>query len=67
MYIEVTCREAARVLARGGHVWDSSDKFPCCIELNTPRSWKKARRLRKLERKLAGPWYVDGWYIYQKE
>lgn len=69
MFIEVTPREAARLFARGIHVWDCSDpRFAGTFELpGVPRSWKKARRLRKLTRKLAGPWNFEGWWVYKKE
>lgn len=65
MFIEVTPFEAARILARGGHVWDGNQSWSCCIyELD--RRPRKARQLRALTRKLAGPWNVDGWWIYKK-
>ena len=64
MYIKVTPAEAARILARGGMVWDGCDPWACglCGLVRVPR---KARQLRALTRKLAGPWYVNGWYIYR--
>lgn len=69
MFIEVTPREAARLFARGIHVWDWPDpRLAGTFELEgVPRSWKKARKLRALTRKLAGPWNVGGWYVYKKE
>ena len=66
MYIEVTPFEAARILARGGHIWDGCDPWACCL-CGLVRPPKKARQLRALTRKLAGPWNVDGWWIYKKE
>lgn len=70
MYIEVTVEEAARLFARGIHVWDDADPhFACTFELEgVPRSWKKARRLRKLTRKLRGSWAgPEGrWFVYKR-
>ena len=67
MYIKVTPYEAARILARGGMVWDGCDPWACGLcgrgLIRVPR---KARQLRALTRKLAGPWYVDGWYVYHQ-
>ena len=70
MYVKVTVEEAARLFARGVHVWDHRDpRWACTFELaGVPRSWKKARRLRKLTRKLKGAWAgPDGeWFVYRK-
>lgn len=65
MYIEVTVREAAHILARGGLVFDGHDSWACGLQLRRLRG-VKARHLRQLERKLKSPWYVDGWYIYKR-
>lgn len=66
MFIKVTYREAANLLARGRMVWDGCDSWAGGIQLNAPHRWRKARKLRELERKLRGPWNVDGWYIYKR-
>lgn len=70
MYIKVTPEEAARLFASGIHVWDYADpRLACTFELpGVPRSWKKARRLRKLTRKLRGPWAGPDkeWFVYKK-
>ena len=66
MYIKVTIREAARILARGNMVWDGCDRWACGIQTGKLRGCK-ARDLRALERKLRGPWYYDGWYVYKRE
>ena len=66
MFIEVTPREAARILARDGHIWDSNDAWACCI-VELARPPRNTRQLRALTRKLAGPWNVNGWWIYKKE
>lgn len=65
MFIKVTIREAAHILARGGMVWDGCDSWACGIQTGELRG-RKARKLRALERKLRGPWNVEGWYIYKR-
>ena len=70
MFIKVTDREAARIGANRGHIWDGIGPLAgCIVELNDPpRHYRKARRLRALTRKLAGPWkYEDSWYIYKPD
>lgn len=70
MYIKVTNQEAARILARGGHVWDGCDAWAGCVcELCAPpRHWRKARRLRKLTRWAARSAAAgDGWYLYRRD
>lgn len=66
MRIEVTPFEAARILARGGHIWDGPDPWSCCI-VELVRPPRNTRQLRALTRKLAGPWNVDGWWITKRD
>jgi len=68
MYIEVTPFQAARFLSQGVHVHDGFYWWAGAIELEAPHRYRKARKLRKLTRKLAGPWSTgDGWWVYKKE
>ena len=66
MFIEVTPREAARILARGGHVWDSNDAWACCI-VELVRPPRNTRQLRALTRKMRRWDWDDGLYIYKKD
>lgn len=70
MYIKVTNRQAAQILACGGHVWDGCDAWAGCVcELvYPPRHWRKARAKRALTRWCARSAAVgDGWYIYHRD
>ncbi len=69
MYIKITSRQAAQILARGGHVWDGCDQWAGCVVklARSPRHWRKARALRALTRwatRIAAT--GDGWYIYRQ-
>ena len=69
MYIKITNRQAAQILAHGGRVWDGCDPWAGCVaELaHPPRHWRKARALRALTRWAARSAAVgDGWYIYHQ-
>ena len=69
MYIKVTNLQAARILARGGHVWDGCDPWAGCVveHAHPPRHWRKARALHALTRWAARSAAAgDGWYIYRQ-
>ena len=61
MLIKVTPFEAARILARGGAMWDDCDRYACAVELL--RRAGKTRELCKLTRWCARYNYL---YLFQK-
>lgn len=65
MLIKVTPFEAARVLARGGRLWDGCNCYACAVELGPEllRRAGKTRELRKLTRWCARYNYL---YLFQK-
>lgn len=65
MLIKVTPFEAARILARGGAMWDGCDRYACAVELGPEllRRAGKTRELRRLTRWCARYNYL---YLFQK-
>ena len=67
MWKQVSISEAASILLAGGHVDAGFYQWAGTLELRYPWRWRKARKRRELERKLAGRWNQgDGWWVYSK-
>lgn len=65
MFIKVTPFEAARILARGGLMWDSCDRWAWAVKLEAGqlRRAGKTRELRKQARWCARYGYL---YFYKR-
>lgn len=67
MWKQISYEQAASILAAGGRIDDGFYSWAGSLELVYPWRWRKARKLKQLQRKLRRTLVSpDGWWYYDK-
>ena len=65
MWIQISARDAAKILVAGGKVDEGFYRWVGSIKLIHPNHWRKARNRKALTRRMTHT-PADGWWVYRK-